>query len=197
MKKALFVDRDGTLNEMVYDETHGVMDSPRRPEQVRMIRGAGAFLAGLRKAGFFISVVTNQPGVAKGTMTPPELDAVNQALARQLAEEGGRWDELRYCPHHPKGGAQPNEFVRECECRKPKAGLLLDAAKANGLDLNSSWMVGDGLNDIQAGRAAGCRTLLVTRLKIEQVERFFQLDKCLPDVIVPTINDALPVIRDA
>ncbi|HBA84317.1 MAG TPA: hypothetical protein DCZ95_09515 [Verrucomicrobia bacterium] len=195
MRKAVFVDRDGTLNEMVYNETHGLMDSPMLPEQVRMIPGAGAFLAELRKAGFFVCVATNQPGLAKGTLTLKTLDAVNQALANQLDAEGGHWDDLAVCPHHPKGNGLQNEFVRECRCRKPKPGLLVDAAKVHGIDLAASWMIGDGLNDIQAGRAAGCRTILVARLKIEQVERFFQLDNCLPDAIVPTLLDAWPIIR--
>ncbi len=198
MKKAIFLDRDGTLNEMVYDETHGLMDSPRRPGQVRMIPGAGAILAEAHKAGFHISVVTNQPGIAKGTLTVEELEAVNAELARQLAREGGGWDDLWFCPHHPKGDPEnPNQWVGECACRKPKPGLLLESARQNKLDLMLSWMVGDGLNDVQAGHAAGCQTILITRLKIEQVERFFQLDNAVPKYIVLTLREAWNLIRRA
>ena len=195
MKKAVFIDRDGTLNRMVYDETHGLMDSPLRPEQVQMIPCAGAFLADLHQAGYFVCVVTNQPGLAKGTLTLQRLDEINRTLAAQLDAEGGHWDDLAACPHHPTGSGTPNEFVRECRCRKPRPGLLLEAAQIHGIDLAASWMIGDGLNDVQAGRAAGCRTILVTRLKIEQVEQFFQLDNCRPDAIVPQLHDALPIIR--
>ena len=195
MKKAVFIDRDGTLNRMVYNETHGLMDSPMRLEQIQMIPGAGAFLAELNRTGWFVCVVTNQPGLAKGTLTLPRLDEINRTLAAQLATEGGHWDDLAACPHHPTGSGAPNEFVHDCSCRKPRPGLILDAAKIHGIDLAASWMIGDGLNDIQAGRAAGCRTLLVTRLKIEQVEQFFQLDNCRPDAIVPQLHDALPIIR--
>jgi D-glycero-D-manno-heptose 1,7-bisphosphate phosphatase len=194
-RPAVFVDRDGTLNEMVYDETHGVMDSPRRREQVRVIVGAGRFLRELREKGFFISVVSNQPGIAKGTLSPPDLDAVNRRLADLLAAEGGEWDDLRMCPHHPDGGpAGRPEYVRDCACRKPRPGMLLDAARDHGLDLARSWMVGDGLNDIQAGRAAGCRTILVARLKVEHVERFFGESGAVPDAICSSLDEALAFI---
>lgn len=188
---ALFLDRDGILNEMVYDPTHGLVDSPRRPEQVRAVAGAGAFLREARARGFFLSVVTNQPGVAKGTLTLADLDAVHARLAELLAREGGQWDELRFCPHHPVAapGADP-AYVRRCDCRKPAPGLLLAALREHGLDAGSSWMIGDGLNDVQAGRAAGCRTILVTRLKIEQIERFVELG-AEPDHVVPDLRAAL------
>lgn len=188
---ALFLDRDGILNEMVYDPTHGLFDSPRRPEQVRAVAGAGAFLCEARARGFFLSVVTNQPGVAKGTLTLAELGAVHARLAELLARDGGRWDELRFCPHHPAAGpgADP-AYVRCCDCRKPAPGMLLAALREHGLDAGSSWMIGDGLNDVQAGRAAGCRTILIARLKIEQIERFVELG-AEPDDVVPDLRAAL------
>lgn len=174
MNKAVFVDRDGTLNEMVYDEAHGLFDSPRRPEQVRAVPFAGRFLRDLRALGYRIIVVTNQPGIAKGTLKLAQLHAVNKRLLELLSHEDGTWDDLRFCPHHPEGGpGAKSKYVTACECRKPKPGLLVAAARDHGLDLERSWMVGDGLVDVQAGRAAGCRTILVTRLKIEQVERLF------------------------
>ncbi|MFH0907556.1 MAG: HAD family hydrolase [bacterium] len=189
MKKAVFVDRDGTLNEMVYDPTHGIMDSPRRPEQVTLMKGAGEFLRRLRDADYFIVVVTNQPGVAKGTLTLPELEAVNRRLVELLEKEGGRWDDLRYCPHHPDPGPAGNAaFKADCDCRKPKPGMLLDAAKAYGIDMTASWMVGDGLVDVQAGKAAGCHTALVSKLKISQVEQFFDTDGVEPDAIAGSLE---------
>lgn len=197
MKRAVFVDRDGTLNAMVYDATHGIMDSPRRPAQVRPMPGAGAFLRRLREAGFFVVVVTNQPGVAKGTLTLPELDAVNARLRERVARDGGGWDDLRFCPHHPKGArGVPRAYVRECACRKPKPGMLRAAAREHGLDLKASWVVGDGLVDVQAGRAAGCRTILCTRLKLEQIEQFLHL-KVKPDVVAASLHDALRAILGA
>lgn len=194
--KAVFIDRDGILNEMVYDENHGITDSPRRPEQVALIKGAGKFLQAVRKAGYLAVVVTNQPGIAKGTLTPAELDAVNDRLAELLETEGGRWDALKYCPHHPDGGFSPRlEYVMKCECRKPRPGMIIEAAKELDIDLKKSWMIGDGLTDVQAGHAADCTTILVTQLKIDQVERFFHTDGREPDFICRNLAEALDVIR--
>jgi histidinol-phosphate phosphatase family protein len=193
--RVAFVDRDGTLNQMVYDETHGTMDSPRRPEQVRLMSGAGAFLRGLREQGFRIVVVTNQPGLAKGTLTEPELAAVNARLADLLAADGGAWDELRYCPHHPKTGpGTVAAYVRDCDCRKPKPGLLTGAAAAHTVDMAGSWMIGDGIVDVQAGRAAGCRTLLVCALKLNEIEKFVALE-AVPDAVAGSLAEALTIIK--
>jgi len=195
---AVFIDRDGTLNDMVYDETHGLLDSPRRPKQVSACKGATSFITGVKRLGFKVVVVTNQPGIAKNTLTLSELDAVNRELAAQLGKKGVRWDALAYCPHHPNGDRKMRgKYVKSCTCRKPKPGLILRAAKKLGLDLKRSWMVGDGLNDIQAGRAAGCRTILIARLKLEQMERFFGPDMCEPYAVAENLAEALKVIKEA
>ena len=193
MKKAVFIDRDGTLNGMVYDETHGLLDSPRRPEQVRLVKGAADFLRGLKKAGFMTVVVTNQPGIAKGTLTLEELYAVNRKVARLLEAGRAEWDDLCFCPHHPKGVKRA--FAKKCNCRKPKPGMLLQAARDHGINLRKSWMVGDGLNDVQAGRAAGCRTILVTKLKLDQVEQFFALKGARPTAVAASLKEALRIIK--
>ncbi|MDD2237013.1 MAG: HAD family hydrolase [Kiritimatiellae bacterium] len=187
-KPAVFLDRDGTLNQMVYDETHGIMDSPRRPEQLRLLPGAAELIRRLRTLHFEIIVVTNQPGIAKGTLTEEELDAVNARLAELLREEDAAWDALEFCPHHPSEGTRA-DLVGPCDCRKPKPGMMLKAARERGLSLRESWMIGDGLVDIQAGQAAGCRTILLTKLKIEQIERFIRLD-AIPDHIAPSLSNA-------
>ena len=192
MNKAVFIDRDGTLNEMVYDETHGLLDSPRRPEQVRLVKGAAEFLRGLKRAGFLTVVVTNQPGIAKGTLTLEELYAVNRKVARLLSAKSAEWDDVCFCPHHPKGVKRA--FAMKCNCRKPKPGMLIQAAKEHDIDLRGSWMIGDGLNDIQAGRAAGCRTILVSKLKLDQVEKFFTLKEARPTAVAAGLKEALRII---
>lgn len=195
MKPAIFIDRDGVLNEMVYDETHGLLDSPRRPSQVRMIAGAGRFLARARKAGYLTVVVTNQPGIAKGTLTIEELDEVNTTLARLLEAEGASWDDLYYSPFHPNPGpgGRP-EYARKTDCRKPGPGMLLAAAQKHGIDLATSWMIGDGTVDVQAGRSAGCRTILITSLKINQIEQFIDMKGAIPDAVVKNLDKAWEVI---
>jgi len=194
--KAVFIDRDGVLNEMVYDDVHGLLDSPRKPEQVRLMPHAAEFLKGVKAAGYLAVVVTNQPGLAKGTLTEADLRAVNARLGSLLAEADARWDDLRCCPHHPSGGPWANpDYVRSCQCRKPLPGMLLDAAREQDIDLPQSWMIGDGLTDVQAGRAAGCRTILVTSLKIQQVEKFFEWKNAKPDAVCEDLQSSLERIR--
>lgn len=196
MKQAVFIDRDGVLNEMVYDENHGLLDSPRRVEQVRLIKGAGRFLKQAREAGYITVVVTNQPGLAKATLTLDELEAVNSELSRQLAAEGSAWNDLFFSPYHPKPGPHGRpEYTRASDCRKPGPGMLLAAAEKHGIDLGRSWMIGDGIVDVQAGKAAGCRTILVTGLKISQIEQFVDMDKAMPDAVVKNLEEAWSVIR--
>lgn len=183
---AVFVDRDGTLNEMVFDPFHGTLDSPRRASQVVAMKDAAEFLEKIRALGFKIVVVTNQPGLSKGTLTLADLKNVNDTL--EQAVRPGKWDVLKFCPHHP-------EFGGECRCRKPKPGMLLEVAQLHGIDLGKSWMVGDGLVDVQAGKAAGCRTLLVTKLQMNTVERFFEVGGAEPDFIAANLLEALVVIK--
>lgn len=188
-RAAVFVDRDGTLNEMVYDDTHGTFDSPRRPEQVRLCRGAAAFVRGVQQMGYQVIVVSNQPGLAKRTLTADALKAVHHRLLELLAAEGATLDAIYWCPHHPS--------VRRCGCRKPKPGLLRRAARERGLTLHRSWMVGDGVVDVQAGHAAGCRTIYVGRLKPEVLEKFFEVGSRMPDAMARDLYSALRVIRRA
>lgn len=196
-RMAIFLDRDGVLNEMVYDPDHGTMDSPRREDQVFAIKGAGKALARLRDAGYLLVVVTNQPGVAKGTLTIQELDTVHEVLKAQLLGEGGAWDDLVYCPHHPSPARGSNPaYVRVCECRKPGAGMLLEAAKRHDIDLVRSWMVGDGIVDVIAGKRAGCRTVLVSKLKIGMVEKFLDIDGQEPDFVCRDLDEVSSLIID-
>jgi D-glycero-D-manno-heptose 1,7-bisphosphate phosphatase len=197
-RKAFFVDRDGVLNEMVYDANHGLLDSPRRPEQVLLKTGAGCFLRAIRDLGYRIVVVTNQPGIAKGTLTLDELDAVNARLSALLAAEGGTWDALYYCPHHPTGGSEAvcrPEYVKDCDCRKPRPGLILRAADELRIDLASSWMMGDGIVDVQAGMAAGLKTILLSPLKMEMLSRYIETTGSAPDYPAPDFTTAIRVIR--
>jgi histidinol-phosphate phosphatase family protein len=186
---AVFVDRDGTLNEMVFDDTHGTLDSPRDVQQVALRPGAVEFLTAIRARGYWIVVVTNQPGLAKGTLTLANLESINDRISSLLKQGGASWDALMFCPHHPQGAGR-SEYSIECGCRKPKPGMLVEAAQKYNLDLSRSWMVGDGLTDVQAGNTAGCRTCLVTSLKIEQVERFFSMQNAVPSIIVPDLVHA-------
>lgn len=144
MAAAVFLDRDGTLIEDV--------GYARDPEQVRLLEGAAEALRELRRRGFRLVVVSNQSGIGRGLITPAEARAVHERFVRVLGEAGVALDAVRYCPHAPE---------ERCSCRKPSPGMLLEAAEALGLELAASWMVGDAPSDVEAGRRAGCRTLLL------------------------------------
>jgi D-glycero-D-manno-heptose 1,7-bisphosphate phosphatase len=159
-RPAVFLDRDGVLTELVPDPGSGLPESPLSQGDVRLVPGAAAAAKRLRDDGGYALVgVTNQPAAAKGRLTVSRLEEVQTRVVDLLAAAGVELDGWRMCLHHPDGVVA--ELSGRCECRKPAPGMLLDAARELGLDLDRSWMVGDTDADIEAGRAAGCRTALI------------------------------------
>lgn len=154
-----FLDRDGTLNEFVPDPDSGLPESPLRVVDVRLIEGAAAAARQLAHAGFALVCVSNQPAAAKGKVSLERLLAVHERVLELLREEAVQFDAVHVCLHHPQGVLA--ELAGPCDCRKPAPGMLLDAAEELGLDLASSWMLGDTDSDVLAGHAAGCRTVLI------------------------------------
>ena len=154
-QKAVFLDRDGTLNRYV-----GFL---RHIDEFELLHGVGEAVRRINASGYLAVVVTNQPVIARGEVTVPQLDEIHRKLETLLGAEGAYLDALYYCPHHPHKGYEGEvpELKIDCSCRKPKPGMLLTAAEELNIDLSASFMVGDGENDILAGRAAGCRTVLI------------------------------------
>lgn len=149
--KAVFLDRDGTI-----------MDDPgylSDPAGVKLLPGVDLAIKSLRQAGYKIVVVTNQSGVARGLLTEETLEKIHAELRRRLAEKGAMLDAIYYCPFHPEGTVP--QYARESDLRKPSPGMLYQAARELDLELRNCWMVGDAGRDISAGRAAGCRTILL------------------------------------
>jgi D-glycero-D-manno-heptose 1,7-bisphosphate phosphatase len=158
-RPAIFLDRDGVLNELVPDSHSGWGESPLRVADVHLIHGAATAVAQLRDRGYALVCVTNQPAAAKAKVPVAELEAIGLRVAELLAAEGAQLDAWQMCLHHPDGVLP--EISGPCSCRKPAPGMLLDAAGELGLDLSRSWMIGDTDADVAAGRAAGCRTVLI------------------------------------
>jgi D-glycero-D-manno-heptose 1,7-bisphosphate phosphatase len=187
-RAAIFVDRDGVINELVPDRVSGRPESPLRVDDVRLIPGAAAALRSLTNAGWCLVGVSNQPSAAKGLMALTELHAIQARVLRLLATEGARFDDFRLCLHHPEGVVP--ELAGECDCRKPAPGMLLAAAKELGVDLGRSWIVGDTDGDVHAGRAAGCRTILVEH-RYSAHKRTAELS---PDAVVTDLAAAAGII---
>lgn len=154
-QKAFFLDRDGTINKYV-----GFL---RNVDKFELIEGVTDAIKKINQSGYLCIVVTNQPVIARGEVSYEELENIHQKMETLLGFEGAYIDGLYYCPHHPHKGyvGEVPELKINCECRKPKPGMLLQAAKDFNIDLSESYMVGDGENDILAGKAAGCKTVLL------------------------------------
>jgi D-glycero-D-manno-heptose 1,7-bisphosphate phosphatase len=169
-RRAIFLDRDGTLN--VKPPEHEYLTAP---EDFAWLPGAQRGAARLAHAGYVLVVASNQRGVARGLVEPAVLRAIEALIQRGL----GRFDcviaAFRYCPHEESAG---------CECRKPRPGLLLDLARDLDLDLSRSWMIGDSNTDVLAGQAAGCRTVLIGPAR----------PTCAPDLIAPSLDVASALI---
>ncbi len=151
MRPAVFLDRDGTLIEEV--------DYLNRVEQIRILPGTPQALRDLAAAGFALVLVTNQSGIARGLLTEALLAEVHAALEHRLQAEGVHLEGVYYCPHHPEHGSP--EYRRVCRCRKPATGLLERARDELGLDLATSWAIGDKVSDLEGAGRLGCRTILV------------------------------------
>jgi len=117
----------------------------------------------INASGYLAIVVTNQPVIARGEVMVPQLQEIHNKMETLLGYKGAYVDAIYYCPHHPHKGyaGEISELKFDCDCRKPKPGMLLQAAKDFNIDLSQSWMIGDGENDVKAGIAAGCKTVLV------------------------------------
>lgn len=165
---AVFLDRDGTMNK----------DVPycRRPEDFQLFPATSRAVRLLNERGYKVIVITNQSGVARGYFTEEMLGLIHQEMLKQLAKENARIDAIYYCPHHPDDN---------CECRKPKPKMILQAARDHNIDLKRSFMVGDKAHDIALGQNVGCRTVLVPSDPAES-----ESESCSPDYIAPDLYEA-------
>ena len=148
---AVFLDRDGTINE----DAEYLSD----PNKLKLIPGSGEAIRLINEAGLLAIVLTNQSGVARGYFPEAQVGVVNKRLDLLLAQEGAKVDAYYYCPHHPTEGIAP--YRMECDCRKPKTGMIEKAVKDMNIDFKASYMVGDKLSDLQMADDAGAKGILV------------------------------------
>ena len=154
-QKAVFLDRDGTINKYV-----GFL---RNIDDFELIDGVAEAIKKINESGYLAIIVTNQPVIARGEVTYEQLNEIHNKMETLLGQHGAYLDAIYFCPHHPNGGynGEIASLKIDCECRKPKPGLILKAAEQFNIDLSESWMIGDGENDIGAGKNAGCSTALI------------------------------------
>ncbi len=161
-QKAIFLDRDGTVNEYV-----GFL---RNIDEFKLIENTAEAIKKINSSEYLAIIVTNQPVIARGEVTYEELKQIHKKMETLLGQEGAYLDGIYYCPHHPKSGfeGEIKELKIECECRKPKPGMLLEAAKDFNIDLEKSWIIGDSENDILAGKNAKCNTAYINAKDINE-----------------------------
>lgn len=154
-QKAIFLDRDGTINKYV-----GFL---RDVDEFELLPGVAEAIKKINNSGYLAIVITNQPVIARGEVRFEQLNEIHNKMETLLGFEGAYLDGIYFCPHHPHSGyeGEVKELKFDCDCRKPKPGMLLKAAEDFNIDLSQSWMVGDGENDIKAGKNAGCMTALI------------------------------------
>lgn len=193
MTKAVFLDRDGVINQLVYHEEQEVIDSPFTANQFKLLPGVPEAIKLIHQAGYLVVLVSNQPGIAKGNMSAKAFAAITRKMRNDLSQFGVKLDGEYYCLHHPE--AVIEKYKQICKCRKPQAGLLLEAAQEMDIELKQSWMVGDNLSDILAGKRADCRTILISKMKCELCQLMEQM-KIKPDHIVSDILKGTKIIFD-
>ncbi|OGP86962.1 MAG: D,D-heptose 1,7-bisphosphate phosphatase [Deltaproteobacteria bacterium RBG_13_65_10] len=177
----VFIDRDGTLNEEVGYVNH--------PDRLRLLPRSAEAVRLLNEAGLAAVLVTNQSGVARGYFPEKLVQALNAKVERFLAAEGARLDAIYYCPHHPEVG--PPEYRIDCDCRKPRTGMLDRGARELGLDLGRSYMVGDSLRDVECAQNAGALAILVlTGYGKGELEYHPKRDRVIPDHTAADLLDA-------
>jgi D,D-heptose 1,7-bisphosphate phosphatase len=174
---AIFLDRDGTLNE----DPGYISD----PEKVVLFPETGNALALLKKYGFLLIVISNQSGIARGLMTGKDVDSVNERINNMLSEYKVKIDAFYYCPAHPDFSSE-----EECACRKPSPKLLLEAAEEFNVDLQKSYFIGDSVSDVQCGKNAGIKTILVRTGNGEESFSILQKENNFPTFVANNLTNA-------
>jgi D-glycero-D-manno-heptose 1,7-bisphosphate phosphatase len=184
---AIFFDRDNTL---IVNDGH-LSD----PGKVQLIRGAADSIARARSLGFRIVTISNQSGVARGLFSEEAVVAINDKMEQLLASKNSRAkiDRHEFCPFHPE--AVVEQYRKDSELRKPRPGMILRAAEALDLDLSASWVIGDAPRDIEAGHAAGCRTILINDLSLPASPAALEPGSVEPDDTVSSVAEAMDVIE--
>jgi D-glycero-D-manno-heptose 1,7-bisphosphate phosphatase len=193
MRRAVFLDRDGVVNSLLYHRDAGIVDSPFTLEQFRVFPDVPRAIRSLNDLGLLVIIVSNQPGIAKKHFTAATLRQFDRKLHASLKRAGAHLDAVYYCLHHPD--AVVKRLRQTCPCRKPGIGMLLKASNDFGISIPNSYMVGDGLTDVEAGSRAGCRTIFIGHWKPEY-SQFIKPPDLRPTFVAKDLREAARIISD-
>jgi len=186
VNKAVFLDRDGVITKEPPYYAHKI-------DQLELIPNSAEAIRLLNESGFKVIVISNQSGVARGYYQEKDIKIYNNEMKRQLEEKGAHIDAIYYCPHHPE--ATIDKYKIDCDCRKPKPGMLRQAEGDLNLDLKYSFLVGDKMSDIEAGYRAGCKTILVlTGQGNGELKKISEID-IKPNYISKDLHSAIQIVN--
>ncbi len=194
MKKALFLDRDGVIIKMVFDSENGTAHPPRNISNLEYENGIFDLLNFSMKKGFLNILISNQPDIGLGKISAYHFQKIKKRIDDDLSAHQVKLDAQYFCFHHPF--AEIGKYKTVCNCRKPKPGMIIKAAKDFNIDLTQSYMIGDGVNDVIAGHQAGCKTILVTNnLESENLRVLGnKLQGIKPDYTVKNLKEVIKLI---
>jgi len=190
--RAVLLDRDGIINELIYFPEQGTIDSPFIPDQMKLTPFAVSSINRFHEMDFKVFVISNQPGMARAHFNEATFDSISCRMRNLLKQGDAYVDGEYYCFHHPQGSRE--EYRKVCDCRKPKPGLILKAASDHGFSVPDTFFIGDGIVDVKAGRAAGCKTVLVASVNGFLLELLAAHD-AEPDFLVRTLDDAVKIVK--
>lgn len=188
IKRAIFLDRDGVINPLCGRDAKGHPESPLSLAEFSIFSTVPAAIRIANDLGFLVIVATNQPAIAKGKMKKWELNLIHQYLIHHIENRGGKINKIYACLHHPDPKQVVRKhFLKDCDCRKPGPGMLYKAKNKFNLCLAESWMIGDSWKDMDAGKRAGCKTILISPTKEN-------LARCVPNHTAKNLFDAMKII---
>jgi len=190
--KAVFLDRDGVINALIYHQDAGVIDAPFKRSQFKLLPRVPEAIRLLNDLGLRVAVVSNQPGIAKGYLKRETLKTFERVMLSEIRGAGGHIDRIYYCLHHPE--AKVDKLRQRCNCRKPEIGMLQRAATDLNVTLAECYMVGDGIPDLQAADRAGCRSVFIGRWKCE-ICQFTEAPHVRPALVAKSLWEAAQAIQ--
>lgn len=186
------MDRDGVINEMVYVKEHGYVDTPSATKQFKLIKGVTKAVKILKKRGYVIIIISNQPGIAKGYFDKKTFESISKKMNKIFLKFNTAIDGEFYCFHHPN--AKLKKFKKRCSCRKPGIGLVKKAVKIYEVDLKKSYVVGDGIVDMKVAKKAGCTGIFVGNVN-SSITKLFDDEKAWPKYIANNLLNATNFIK--
>jgi D-glycero-D-manno-heptose 1,7-bisphosphate phosphatase len=190
--KAVFLDRDGVINELVIVSEEGFVDSPNSSKQFALINGVIKALKILKKSGYLLIIISNQPGIAKRQYTIKEFNKIKEKMEKGLGQHKITLDAQYYCLHHPH--AKVSKYKIKCKCRKPHTKLVTDALKEYNIELKKSFFIGDGIIDMQLAKKIRCKGIFIGNVN-STISNIFHVKKISPFYIAHDLLEAAKYIK--